>query len=470
MTQSAPLPADNELLVAYLDGELDENTRFGFEQRLARDETLQSQLVSLQRSWDALDELPVEQPSAEFAASTISLVAATARATEPRRRRNWLRGHTGLLRAVGWFTLAMAAGFAAFALPRYLTARQRLADLPLIQNSDLYRAAGSLEFVRALPVKIASPDVASPASGSDPASAPDHPVDTPGLALGLASSPEQIRRALSDLTSDDLDALQIRAERFQRLSREKQGVVRDLHQQLLGQPDCRKLLRKLQEYYDWLSTLSAQDRDELVELTATDRLVRMERLMATQTAWRREAFWQQVTGADHAQFRAWMHHYLEDHRDEIVALLPPELQRRARNAQDNRPGRPNRPMLVMLLLQQTSLVTRFPEPTEEELGQLLMALSTPLKRELSRLIEDRGPQVVFRIWQELVRRDQRLRMKSPRRGPPGPFPPRPGREGPGEPRPDNAPPFPPPWGGPPRGFQGRPEQGPPPPPDEGPVL
>ena len=53
-----PVDPDDELLVAYLDGELDSEMRSDLEQRLMDDASLRSRLQTLQRGWDWLDELP----------------------------------------------------------------------------------------------------------------------------------------------------------------------------------------------------------------------------------------------------------------------------------------------------------------------------------------------------------------------------------------------------------------------------
>ena len=48
-----------EELTAYLDGELDEATQLAVETRLGEDPKYLSELHSLQRTWDTLDELPM---------------------------------------------------------------------------------------------------------------------------------------------------------------------------------------------------------------------------------------------------------------------------------------------------------------------------------------------------------------------------------------------------------------------------
>ena len=68
----------NEQLVAYLDGELDDESSRQIEERLTSDSTLREQLGQLERTWDALDELEQIEVDEEFAQTTIEMVAVAA--------------------------------------------------------------------------------------------------------------------------------------------------------------------------------------------------------------------------------------------------------------------------------------------------------------------------------------------------------------------------------------------------------
>lgn len=141
-------PAD---LVAYLDGELDAEQTQAVEQRLSADAAYRRQLRELQQAWDLLDQLPKAEVDDSFTQTTLAMVAvsasgdvAQARVRHGRTRR-WL-----------WWTgsVAAAAAFAAgyFAVSTVVSRENRrlLRDLPVIQNLDEYRYAGSVEFLRLL--------------------------------------------------------------------------------------------------------------------------------------------------------------------------------------------------------------------------------------------------------------------------------------------------------------------------------
>jgi anti-sigma factor RsiW len=140
----------HELLVAYLDGELNPEQTADFELRLASDPALRRRLHELQRTWDVLDCLPQTNTDNTFTKSTIELVAREA-TREIRRQRRALPGT--------WFRGVAVAGLAAMALwggfqvmRAYQTAPTlRLArDLRVIENMDFYRSIDSLDFLKQL--------------------------------------------------------------------------------------------------------------------------------------------------------------------------------------------------------------------------------------------------------------------------------------------------------------------------------
>ncbi|EMI19511.1 hypothetical protein RMSM_03542, partial [Rhodopirellula maiorica SM1] len=76
LTDDAPLDPDDELLVAYVDGELDHESRTQLEDRLLDDEELRRRLQSLQQGWDYLDDFPAVTPCEKLVESTLELVVS----------------------------------------------------------------------------------------------------------------------------------------------------------------------------------------------------------------------------------------------------------------------------------------------------------------------------------------------------------------------------------------------------------
>lgn len=144
---AAPASLEEEL-VAYLDGELDDEASRRIEQLLAADPKVRAALQGLERSWQLLDVLDRVEPDEGFTRTTMEMVALAAeedlqkqQAEIPgRRRRQWLVGGASLLAAA-------AAGFLAVVFLRPDPNEQLLRDLPVLENLDQYRQVDDIEFL-----------------------------------------------------------------------------------------------------------------------------------------------------------------------------------------------------------------------------------------------------------------------------------------------------------------------------------
>ena len=147
-SNSNELAETDEVLVAYLDGELDAAQRRDVEERLPRDDAYRRRLNELDRAWDMLDELPTTVADENFVRSTVEMVAVAAEeeAGATRRQSVWPR-------AIGYAAVGAMVLFAAVlgyrAVNRYTAAEDRALarDLPVIENFDLYRR---IDFLRQL--------------------------------------------------------------------------------------------------------------------------------------------------------------------------------------------------------------------------------------------------------------------------------------------------------------------------------
>jgi anti-sigma factor RsiW len=138
-----------ELLVAYLDGELDSTASLEIERCLAAEPRVQQELQQLQQTWDLLDRLPRAEVDAKFTRSTVEMIAVVAEEETTRdhvgaavRRRRWGQA-TGLL-------IAAAAGFILARIVWPEPNQQLLQDLPVVENLEAYRQTPDLEFLKQL--------------------------------------------------------------------------------------------------------------------------------------------------------------------------------------------------------------------------------------------------------------------------------------------------------------------------------
>jgi anti-sigma factor RsiW len=141
---------NEDLLVAYLDGELDSQQTVEVERQLAANPQLRRRLHELQMTWDVLDCLPQTITADQFTKSTIEMVAAEA--TRDLRRQVQSRSMTWLKRG-GLAAVALVAAWGGFQTVRqYQTAEMRelARDLRVIENLDIYRSVRDLEFLKRL--------------------------------------------------------------------------------------------------------------------------------------------------------------------------------------------------------------------------------------------------------------------------------------------------------------------------------
>src|SRR5262245_7111665 len=89
-----PDDVDREDLIAYLDGELDEEATRAVESQMNIDPTVRSEVESLKRTWDLLDYLPRPEPSPNFTHRTLDRLSTreTQTALGQKRVRRWLTG------------------------------------------------------------------------------------------------------------------------------------------------------------------------------------------------------------------------------------------------------------------------------------------------------------------------------------------------------------------------------------------
>lgn len=137
-------------LVAYLDGELDDEAARALEAKLSLNPAARAEADALRRTWDLLDFLPRSQPSPSFTNRTLDCLSPV-RADERGRRLRWRTRCLGL----GWAAALLLAGWAGHAGFNWLVPcepgeRELLQDLRIIENKHLYDHVEDLDFWQAL--------------------------------------------------------------------------------------------------------------------------------------------------------------------------------------------------------------------------------------------------------------------------------------------------------------------------------
>ncbi len=148
---------DRENLVAYLDGELDEETAQALEARLQLDPQARAEAEALKQAWGLLDYLPKPEPSSSFTHRTLEKLAAQvpASGSSPGRPR------ARLPLALGWAAALLLAVGLGFGSASWLWPQaQEIATDPVeealvrylrvIERLHLFEQAEDMDFLRAL--------------------------------------------------------------------------------------------------------------------------------------------------------------------------------------------------------------------------------------------------------------------------------------------------------------------------------
>ena len=308
----SPTPKDDdtlqEQLVAYLDGELDPSSSAAIEQRLSEEAEVRLQLMQLQQTWDMLDVLPQSQVGDSFTQSTVELVALRAAddvddlrvQTRRRTRLGYLVAATALLLVgvVGYLVV-----YAVVSSPN----RRLLADLPVVHHLDVYRHVESVEFLQLLDKEglFAEQSVQTTAMED----------------FGETLSARQQR--LAAMPASEKLELERKKERFDRLTPEQQDELRQLHETVQHDPQSERLQQVMLRYNEWLKTLAAGQRAELLSLPAEERVHRIRDAMSRQE----EQLFIQMTALELEPDEVrmiydWLHEFVQRHEAKIISGIP----------------------------------------------------------------------------------------------------------------------------------------------------
>jgi hypothetical protein len=353
----------DEQLVAYLDGELGPDDSRRIEELLASETTLRRRLQEMERTWELLDDLDTAPAAERFAQSTLEMVAIAAQkdveedaAVAPRRRRR-------LLLAIGGSLLAAAlAGFLAAWLlldPN----RPLLRDLPVIENLELYRPVGDIEFLRLL-------------RGAGLFLTNDS--NTSGVAPQAPSgSPAERRERIEGMSLVEKEHLLRLQEQFDDLDREQRDRLRQLDESLRAAADGPELWPIMRRYCGWLKTRFSFTRAELEEQPAGDRLKSVQKLLRQDQA----GEGRRLVGKDAEALLQWMRDFVARHKAELLDELPQSERKKF----DSLPPARQRAELFGQLRQQRQAAGPGKLPpfaTDADLARLRAELSPEVRKRL----------------------------------------------------------------------------------------
>lgn len=150
ITRLSATQRDN--LVAFLDGELNEQEAKDIERSLVGNRVVQHEVEMLSRTWDMLDLLPKASVTDEFTRQTVSMAKLD---TTPFviTEQPWFRLTRRCLVVAGWGAGVAAAALLGFCVTReWIPSQARLLydNLEVIDHLDQYMEAGDITFLQEL--------------------------------------------------------------------------------------------------------------------------------------------------------------------------------------------------------------------------------------------------------------------------------------------------------------------------------
>ncbi len=264
ISDNAPLDPDDELLVAYLDGELQRQEQSDLEGRLLTNERLRSRLQQLQTGWDLLEDLPGSSPSMKLVESTLELVVADILKDQPAKETKSRRWQLPL----GLLLLCLIVGTAAYVVENTLRSnayQQELENLVIAGNLNALNYGGDLRLMRELSAnKNWAQMIASSREIGD--------ISVDNAADQLTQAPKAQREiVLEAMTLEQIDQLNSRWEQFNRLNNADQSRIRETAESVAAQPDSQLLLETMQLYAIWRQTLPTELRDQIESSEPAER-------------------------------------------------------------------------------------------------------------------------------------------------------------------------------------------------------
>ncbi|MDA8746390.1 hypothetical protein N9N28_17340 [Rubripirellula amarantea] len=254
LTDESPTHPDDELLVAYLDGELDRESRTEVEDRLVADADLRKRLSRLQAGWEMLDAIAVPDTSASLVETTLELAIAdlsqqTSGGTQ--KSRSWWVPIC-LVAVIG---AAAAIGYAYSAYERHVALKNELRDLAIAEDLDAYSHGGNLELMRLL---SANSDWLQLVSTARELSSTDQST-VPLYQVAIEQRPD----AIEDMPIERRVQLQSRSERWGRFDEATQATIRQNAEATWSQSDHESLIKTMRAYAIWRDQISSELRDQI---------------------------------------------------------------------------------------------------------------------------------------------------------------------------------------------------------------
>ncbi len=265
-------------LSAYLDGELDEKQTQEVENRLGSDSKYLAELQSLQKTWDLLDTLPVQEPGGSFTKTTMELIVGDAVNTAKNRRKRTL-----FLGRVAIMILLPVVFFAtAYGVVRRLKSdpdRRLIENLSVIENFSKYEVVDcDLEFLeRIRNIDFFQKPTVIVVNGSEMEVAYEDDI-ADSIPIDSVQRAEYVKA----LDVEKKISLKGKFEDFEVKSESDRKRYIDFDLELQTRGNRQQLRSTLNGFYDWLTELELSERSGLQDLPQNERLAEIRAIRVRQ--------------------------------------------------------------------------------------------------------------------------------------------------------------------------------------------
>lgn len=280
---------DDEMLVAYLDGELDQVQTQQIEQQITTHANLRERINQLRMTWDLLEELPVQPPSPRFAETTLEMAALSSTA-EPKSTLGQLANNSTRIFLVA-IPLLFLSGMIAARVNQSRAERQLLRDLPILVD---WRSLSNIDSPEWLDALLDQPNLVPAFQNAEFNLAGDGEVPIPlnERREWVAKLDDRDRKRLSDKLSE-----------FRQREPSRQAELRKTAEKIYSDPATKQsYLAAIRSFELLLQKQSMTQRSSLYDLPIEDRKNELQHLISTYMA---EQFAKKIPPEDATTIERW---------------------------------------------------------------------------------------------------------------------------------------------------------------------
>lgn len=209
-----------------------------------------------------------------------------------------------------------------------------------------------------------------------------------------ATADPPTRASIESKSPEEKAALLQKKERFEALPPEEQDRLRALNTAISSSEQGPALLSTLDRYHEWLKTLTAKQRADLLELPADKRIDRIKELMQAQERARlRDLGGKQLPEEDVDAIFSWLEEFMKTHEDQYLQRLKEDDRKKLKELDEVSRRRSLMRGIIMRGPQNYS-----PMPMKEDFVRLLPKLSVATRAALESAKTPEEQQQVARQW------------------------------------------------------------------------